>query len=189
MSNQTQDDWTELFGQMNEVVADSIEQNLEAQSNLIDSWAGSFEESMPEEDGLDDGMDGYVQAYEVWMDAAEEMFDRTSDAIQGEDVPPEEFRDIWLRSANEAFSEVMSTQAFAAANGQLVEQIMEMQQEVDELTQDSLAQMGMATRDDVTEVAERLVELERRQHELETTIEQHQQELNEKLDQLIDDTE
>ena len=178
MSNQTQDDWTELFGQMNDVVADSIEQNLEAQSSFLESWTGSVEDSMLEEEQLEDGIEGYMQAYEIWMDAADQMFERTSDAAQGEDVPPEEFRDIWLQSANEAFSEVMSTSAFAAANGQLVEQIMEMQQEVDEMTQDSLARMGMATRDDVEEVGERLVALERRQHEVES-----------KLDQLIDAVE
>jgi hypothetical protein len=163
---------------MNDVVADSIEQNLEAQSALIDSWTGSMENSMLEEEEIEDGIEGYIQAYEVWMDAAEEMFERSNDAAQGEDVPPEEFRDIWLRSANEAFSEVMSTSAFAAANGQLVDQIMEMQQEVDELTQDTLSQMGMATRDDIEEVGERLVELERRQHAVE-----------DKLDQLIDAVE
>ncbi|MFW6434861.1 MAG: poly(R)-hydroxyalkanoic acid synthase subunit PhaE [Halovenus sp.] len=178
MSNQRQDDWTEMFGQMNEVVADSIEQNLEAQSAFMESWTGSFEDSMPDEDAMEEGIEGYMQAYEIWMDAAEEMFERTSDAAQGEDVEPEEFRDIWLRSANEAFSEVMSTSAFAAANGQLVEQVMEMQQEVDEMTQDSLAQIGMATRDDVDEVGERLVELERRQHAVE-----------DKLDRLIDAVE
>ena len=178
MSNQRQDDWTEMFGQMNDVVADSIEQNLEAQSALMESWTGSFEDSMPDEDAMEDGMEGYMQAYEIWMDAAEEMFERTSDAAQGEDVEPEEFRDIWLRSANEAFSEVMSTSAFAAANGQMVEQIMEMQQEIDEMTQDSLAQIGIATRDDVDEVGERLIELERRQHAVE-----------DKLDRLIDTVE
>jgi hypothetical protein len=178
MSNQREDDWTEMFGQMNEVVADSIEQNLEAQNAFMESWTGSFEDSMPDEDAMEEGIEGYMQAYEIWMDAAEEMFDRTSDAAQGEDVEPEEFRDIWLRSANEAFSEVMSTSAFAAANGQMIEQIMEMQQEVDEMTQDSLAQIGIATGDDVSEVGERLIELERRQHAVE-----------DKLDRLIDAVE
>ena len=44
--------------------------------------------------------------------------------------------------------------------------------------QDTLAQMGMATRGDVEEVGERLVELERRQHNLE-----------EKIDRLLDAVE
>jgi len=171
MSNQ-QPQFADLFEQMNEAVAESVERNMEAQSALLESFTGSMEESVPEEDVLEDGIEGFAGAYEIWMDAAEEMFDRTIDAAEGEDVAPQEFRDIWLRSANEAFSEVMSTSAFAAANGELVEQVMEMQQELDEVTQDSLARMGMATREDVEEVGERLVELERRQHRVENKLDQ-----------------
>jgi len=177
MSNQQQQ-WTDLFEQMNEAVAESVERNLEAQSAMIESWTGDMDGSMPDEDTMAEGMEGFASAYEVWMDAAEEMFDRTADMAEGEEVSPDEFRDIWLRSANEAFSEVMSTSAFAAANGELVEQVMEMQREVDEMTQDQLAQAGLATRDDVEEVGKRLVELERRQHRVEN-----------KLDQLIEAVE
>lgn len=174
MSNQQQE-WGDLFGQMNEAVAESFEKNLEAQSAMMESWMGSFDESVPDDDVMADGMEGMAGAYEVWMSAAEEMFERTTDATQGEDVAPEEFRDIWLRSANEAFSEVLSTTAFAQVNGQLVEEVMEMQQEMTEMTEDQLAQMGMATNEDVQEVGQRLIELERRQHTVE-----------EKLDQILD---
>ena len=174
MSNQQQE-WGDLFGQMNEAVAESFEKNLEAQSTMMESWMGSFEDSVPDEDVMSDGMEGMAGAYEVWMSAAEEMFERTTDAAEGEDVAPGEFRDIWLRSANEAFSEVLSTTAFAHANGQLVEQVMEMQEEMTEMTEDQLATMGVATNEDVQEVGERLIELERRQH----TVEQ-------KLDSILD---
>ena len=174
MSNQQQE-WGDLFGQMNEAVAESFEKNLEAQSAMMESWMGSFEGSMPDDEVMGDGMEGMAGAYEVWMNAAEEMFERTTDAAQGEDVAPQEFRDIWLRSANEAFSEVLSTTAFAHANGQLVEQVMEMQEEMTEMTEDQLATMGIATNDDVQEVGERLIELERRQHTVEK-----------KLDQILD---
>jgi len=177
-SNQMQDEWNEMVEQMNEAVADSIEQNMEAQAAFMESWTDSFSNNMPEEDVVKEGIDGYSRAYEVWMDAAEQMFERTTDAAEGEDIEPTEFRDIWLQSANEAFKEVMSTSAFAAANGQLVESIMEMQQEVDDVTQDTISQMGMPTRDDVTEIGERIVELERRQHAVEN-----------KLDQILDAVE
>jgi len=170
-----QPDWNELVEQMNDAVAESIEQNMEAQAALVESWSDTMDTSMPEEDVVAEGMEGYAAAYEVWMDAAEQMFERTSDAAEGEDVSPTEFRDIWLQSANESFKEVMSTSAFASANGQLVEAMMEMQQDVDETTQDTLAQMGMATRGDVEEIGERIVELERRQHEVE-----------QKLDRILD---
>jgi hypothetical protein len=111
------------------------------------------------------------------MDAAKSMFERTSDAAQGEEVDPTELRDIWLQSANEAFKEVMSTSAFAAANGQLVEAMMDMQEEADDVTQDTIRQMGLPTRDDVMEVGERLVELERRQHRVEEKLDRVLEEL------------
>jgi len=177
MSNQQQE-WGDLFGQMNEAVAESFEKNLEAQGTMMESWMGSFDDSVPDDEVMADGMEGMSGAYEVWMDAADEMVERTADAAQGEDVAPEEFRDIWLRSANEAFSEVLSTTAFAHANGQLVEQVMEMQQEMTEMTEDQLATMGIATDGDVQEVGERLIELERRQHEVEN-----------KLDRILDAVE
>ncbi|MFC6722637.1 alpha-amylase family glycosyl hydrolase [Halobacteriaceae archaeon SHR40] len=144
----------------------------------LESRTGAFEYSIPNEDAIQDGMEGYMQAYKIWMDAAAEMYERASDAVQGEDVEPEAFRDIWLRSANEAFSGVMSTSGLAATNGQLVEQIREMQQEIDEMTQDWLAQIGMATRDDVGEIGQRISELERRQRTVE-----------DELDRLIDTVE
>jgi hypothetical protein len=174
-SNQIQDEWNEMIEQMNDAVADSVEQNMQAQAALVDAWSDAFDNSVPEEDAVEEGIEGYNRAYEVWMDAAEQMFEKTTDAAEGEDVEPTEFRDIWLQSANEAFKEVMSTSAFASANGQLVETMMEMQQEVDDVTQDTISQMGMPTRDDIEEVGERLIELERRQHAVE-----------EKLDRVLD---
>ncbi|MDQ2073996.1 poly(R)-hydroxyalkanoic acid synthase subunit PhaE [Haloarcula sp. NS06] len=166
-TNDIQEEWTEMVEEMNNAVADSMEQNMKAQAAFVESWADAVEDTIPEQEDLADGMDGYNRAYEEWMDAAEQMVERSTDAARGEDVDPAEFRDIWLQSANEAFKHVMGTSAFAAANGQLVESMMEMQQEADDLSQDALEQMGFPTRDDVDEVAERLVELERRQHAVE----------------------
>jgi len=178
MNDTIQDDWSEMVEQMNDAVADSLEQNMEAQAAFVQSWSDAVEDSVPEEDAIAEGIEGYGRAYEVWMDAAEEIAERTTDAAEGEDVDPDELRDIWLESANEAFKEVLSTNAFAAANGRLVETVMEMRQEVDEATQETVANMGMATRGDVEEVGERLVELERRQHEVEN-----------KLDRILDAVE
>jgi len=178
MNDTIRDDWSEMVEQMNDAVADSLEQNMEAQAAFVQSWSDAVEDSVPEEDAIAEGIEGYGRAYEVWMDAAEEIAERTTDAAEGEDVDPDELRDIWLESANEAFKEVISTNAFAAANGRLVETVMEMRQEVDEATQETVANMGMATRGDVEEVGERLVELERRQHEVEN-----------KLDRILDAVE
>ncbi|SEN41308.1 Poly(R)-hydroxyalkanoic acid synthase subunit (PHA_synth_III_E) [Halorientalis persicus] len=176
-TNDPMDDWNEMVEEMNDAVADSVEQNMKAQAAFMESWAEAVEGSMPEEDEVAEGFEGYNRAYEVWMDASEKMFERTTDAAQGEDVEPSEMRDIWLQSANEAFKEVMGTSAFAAANGQLVEAMMDMQEEADEVTQDTIQQLGLPTRDDVMEVGERLVELERRQHAVEQKLDEILEEL------------
>jgi len=173
-----QEEWTEMVEEMNTAVADSMEQNMKAQAAFVESWADAVEDSIPDEDELSEGLQGYNRAYEEWVDAAEQMVERSTAAAQGEDVDPAEFRDIWLKSANEAFKQVMGTSAFAAANGQLVESMMEMQQETEELTQDAIAQMGFPTQENMDEVAERLVELERRQHAVE-----------EKLDRILEELE
>jgi hypothetical protein len=171
-------EWNELMENMNDAVAQSMEQNMEASAAFMESWADAMEDSMPTGEDWIDGVEGYGEAYEVWMDAAEEMSERTAAAAEGEDVAPTEFRDIWLQSANEAFKEVMGTSAFAAANGQLVNAMMEMRDQVDDVSEDTLAQLGMPTRSDVDEVGERLVELERRQHRVE-----------EKLDRILEELE
>ncbi len=177
-SKQMQTEWNELVENMNEAVAQSMEQNMEASAAFMESWADAMEDSMPEENELASGVEGYNDAYEVWMDAAEQMFERTSAAAEGEDVAVTEYRDIWLQSANEAFKEVMGTSAFAAANGQLVNAMMEMREEVDAMGEDTLEQLGMPTQSDIEEVGERLVELERRQHSVE-----------EKLDRVLEELE
>ncbi|EMA40635.1 poly(R)-hydroxyalkanoic acid synthase subunit PhaE [Halococcus hamelinensis] len=171
-----QRNWATMMNEMNEAVADSFEQNMEAQAAFMESWMGAFEGSVPDEAAIEDGVEGYGRAYEVWMEAAEQMQSRITDAARGEDVDPSEFRDIWLQSANEAYSEVMGTTAFAAGTGEMVGDLMDLQQEVDDLSQDTLESLGFATRDDVDEVAERLLELERSQHEI-----------SKKLDKLLED--
>jgi len=174
-TNQIQEEWTEMVEQMNDAVADSVEQNMKAQAAFAESWADAVDDSIPDDDELAESFQGYNAAYEEWMNAAERMFERSTDAAAGEEVDPTEFRDIWLQSANEAFKQVMGTSAFAAANGQLVETMMEMRQDADEIGQETIAQLGFPTRDDMDEVGERLVELERRQHSIE-----------QKLDRVLD---
>lgn len=172
------EEYSEMLEDMNEAVAESIEQNMQAQAAFVESWTEAMSDSMVEEDELAEGAEGYNQATEVWMDAAERMFERSADAAQGEEVDPTEFRDIWLQSANEAAKEIMGTSAFAAANGQLIQSMLEMRQQADDVGQETIAELGFPTRDDVEEVGERLVELERRQHALE-----------EKLDRILEAVE
>ena len=170
------ENWAAMMTDMNDAVAKSFEQNMEAQAAFMESWMGAVEDSTPDSTTVEEGMASYGRAYEVWVEAAEQMSSRIADAAEGEDVNMTEFRDIWLQSANEAFSEVMGTTAFAAGTGELVGDMLELQQEVDEMSQDTLESLGFATRDDVDEVAERLIELERRQHEV-----------SQKLDRLLEE--
>jgi hypothetical protein len=92
--------------------------------------------------------------------------------MEGEDVAPEEIRDTWLSAANDSFSEIMGTAAFANVTGQTIGEGLDMRQQLDELSQETLHDLGMATKGDVQEVGERLVELERRQHAVETKLDQ-----------------
>jgi hypothetical protein len=169
--------WNEFVDEMNESFVRAMEQNVEAQTEFVETWFDTLEGTMQDGDA-EDTLEGYARAYEAWMDAAREQFDRSGDALRGEDVDAEEFRDLWLETANEAFKDVMSTPAFAAMTGRTVEEALEMRREVDEQAQETLSQLGFATGGDVTEVGERLVELERRQHAVE-----------DKLDRVLDHLE
>ena len=157
--------WTEMLSQMNEQFATAIEANRRAQEEFIESWADAME-SAADGEYVSDAMEGYSRAYSVWMEAAEDAMEEATDAADG-DTSPSDFRDLWLDAANEAFKEVMSTDAFAAATGKTVNSAAELRKASDEAKQASLHELGFAAERDIREVGERLVELERRQHEVE----------------------
>lgn len=168
------EDWERYVERMQEAYASALRRNVEAQAEFAETWTDAVEESV--EGGLpEDGTESAVAAYEIWMDAAEEAVERSADLAAGEDVEPEEFRDLWLEAANDAFKRVMGSEAFAAATGQALEEAFELQRETADATEDALHEWGFATAGDVTEVGERLVELERRQHAVER-----------KLDRILD---
>jgi hypothetical protein len=159
-------DWNQFVEQMNEQFVEAVETNMEAQAEFVESWTETVEESVEDVDTVD-GVQGYARAYEAWMDAADQMVQRANDAVEGEEVEFEEFRDVWLNTANEAFSEVMSTSAFAAVTGQTVADAMETKRRADEAAEATLHDLGLPTESDIQEVGDRLVELERRQHAVE----------------------
>ncbi len=170
--------WTSFVQRMNEEFLDAFEQNLEAQAEFVESWSEAVE-SQTDDERITSGARGYARAYQVWMDAAEQMVGRTNDAIEGEEVGVEDFRDIWLNSANEAFKEVMGTTAFAAATGDTLDQVFDAQQQATETAEATLRSLGMPTESDVEEVGERLVELERRQHDVENKLDRILEQLEE----------
>lgn len=163
--------WTEFMETMNEEFLEAFEQNMEAQAEFVESWSETVGSATEDQD-LSSGVHGYARAYQVWMDAAQQMIERSSEAFEGEDVEFEEFRDTWLNAANQAFKEVMSTTAFAAATGQTVERALDAQRQSTEAAEATLHQLGMPTESDVQEVGDRLVELERRQQDVESKLEE-----------------
>jgi hypothetical protein len=169
------DEWGRMMNEMNQAVIDAFEENVQMQSQFVESWLDTVERDQPAVETMDQGIEGYAEAYRTWMEAAAQMLERTNDAIEGEEVSPEEFRDIWLRAANESFKDVMKTSAFAAITGGTVSDVLEYQQEVNESAEETLHTLGFATEGDIQEVGERLVEFERRQHTVEK-----------KLDRLLD---
>lgn len=166
-----------LFERMTDSYTTAVEQNIDAQSALLESWSETVEEAFSEEH-LEEGYEGTMRAYEIWMEAAEDSLEQLAGALEGEDVEPETFRDIWLRASNRAFKEVMGTTAFAAAIGQTTDEALDLRQEFDRAAEETLHTYGFATTGDVREVGDRLVELERRQHAIEK-----------KLDRLIESQE
>ncbi|MWV39740.1 poly(R)-hydroxyalkanoic acid synthase subunit PhaE [Natrialba sp. INN-245] len=158
--------WNAFVEQWNEQFLDALEDNMEAQAQFVESWSETVGE-MSDEEEISDGVEGYAKAYETWMGASKQMVDRMNDQLEGEDVELEEFRDVWLNTANEAFKDVMSTTAFARMTGETVGDVLELQQQADEASEETLRMLGFATESGVLEVGDRLVELERRQHAVE----------------------
>ena len=160
------ENWNAVVEQWNEQFIDALEENMEAQAKFVESWSEAVGEAT-EDNEISEGVEGYARAYETWMNASKQMVDRMNDQMEGEDVDVEEFRDIWLNTANEAFKDVMSTTAFAKMTGETVGDVLELQQQAEESSQETLRTLGFATEEDVVEVGDRLVELERRQHAVE----------------------
>ncbi|WP_254524376.1 poly(R)-hydroxyalkanoic acid synthase subunit PhaE [Natrinema caseinilyticum] len=169
--------WNTFVEQWNEQFLDALEDNMEAQARFVESWSETVGD-ISEDAEVSDGVEGYARAYETWMNASKQMVERMNDQLEGEDVDVEEFRDIWLNTANEAFKDVMSTTAFAKMTGETVGDVLELQQQADEASQETLRTLGFATEADVVEIGDRLVELERRQHAVE-----------EKLDRVLEQIE
>jgi len=168
--------WNAFAEQWNEQFLDALEQNMEAQAQFVESWSETVEQTTNDEE-MAEGVEGYARAYEAWMGASKQMVERMNDAVEGDDVELEEFRDIWLNTANEAFKEVMSTTAFARMTGETVGDVLEMQRQADEAAETTLRTLGFATETDVVEVGDRLVELERRQHAVEQKLDRILEEL------------
>lgn len=167
-----QGEWT-----YEEAIFDALRESVEAQGEFADRWAAAARDVGEEGHLWMDAVEGYARAYEVWMEASQRAMERAADLMADEEVSMEEFRDIWLDAANDAFKELAASDAVAAVLAQNVENL-DLVQDAQEATQTALHNVGFATESDVIEVGERLVEVERRQHEVER-----------KLDRILDAVE
>ena len=161
------EDWADFAEEVNESVVQAFERNLEAQSTFVDAWMDAIDTGVEDSAGSKELAASYAQAYNVWMDAVESQYEEFITGIESGDVNTEAIRDSWLQAANESFKEVMETTAFAQHTGKFVEDALALQRESDVVAADTVRQLGFASRDDIVEVGERLVELERRQHAVE----------------------
>jgi len=58
--------WSEYAEELNQSFFEAFEQNMQMQSEFLDSWRESFGESNIDETTVE-GMAGASRAYEVWM--------------------------------------------------------------------------------------------------------------------------
>jgi len=165
----TGEQWGEYVEQLNQSFVEAFEDNMRMQTEFLESWRDSLDDSSLDKTTVE-GMAGAARAYEVWMEAADAQQELLNESLRGEDIELEAFRDLYLNAANDAFKEVMGTSAFAAATGQTVGELLDASEQVDQMNQQTLESVGFATAADIEEVGERLVELERRQHALETKL-------------------
>lgn len=169
MNKLEESDEKDMFEEQLAATFDAFEKNMEAQAKFVESWTDAIDTEV-DQDAIADGLEGYAKAYETWMNAAENMVQSTADAAEGEEINVREFRDIWLHAANQAFKDVMETTAFASATGETVGTALELKKQIDDTANETLSELGFATTNQIEEVGDRLVELERRQHEVEQKI-------------------
>ena len=170
-------DPSDIFGDMNEELLRGTEQFIEAQQSFLETWQDAIQRSTDDE-LVTSGVQGMTDAYEIWLDASMQWMEQFTAAAQGEEFDPRDVRDVWLRAANDSSQALMNTDAFAKLTGERVTDSLELQQQRDEAMQAMMEGMGVASNQSVEEVGERLVELERRQHQIE-----------QKLDRVIEELE
>lgn len=154
------------MARLNEDYLETAEQTMAAQARMVDAWLDTVDEFASRE-RLEEDAEAIYDAYDVWMQAAEDTVEQISDVLEGEEVPVERFRDTWLNAANRSFKNAMRTSMFAQVTGRSIDEVMDMRRLTNEFTETALHDMGLPTDGDIEEVGERLVELERRQHGVE----------------------
>ena len=159
--------WAEAAVEMNEQMLRSIEQNVEAQTTFVETWAETIEDLSESPGDPEELIGSQAAVTSLWLETTAEQFEELMVSLSEGELTPSEARDRWLTTANRTANELMDTTAFAAATGRTIEAALGAQQAADETAQDTLSSMGFATREDILEIGDRIVELERRQHAVE----------------------
>ncbi len=110
----------------------------------------------------------------TWMRIMQEASERTREAMSdGRGITPDLYTDLWTRGASEFAKEVLEDPAFARMAGQTAEGAATARHRMREEGANRARDMGLAAHDDVVEIGERLIELERRIHDLTWLIRDH----------------
>ncbi|HVL47900.1 MAG TPA: poly(R)-hydroxyalkanoic acid synthase subunit PhaE [Candidatus Thermoplasmatota archaeon] len=108
----------------------------------------------------------------IWLETMNEATRRTQEAMQkGQLVTPDAYVDLWSKAASELAQAVVSDASFAALTGEWVNAVSQARGEARRTGANQLREMGFATHTDVEEVGKRLIELERRVHDLALLVE------------------
>ncbi len=109
----------------------------------------------------------FADATRIWINAVGEATRRTQEAVQkGQPIAPDAFVDVWTKAASELSQAVVSDAAFAALTGQWVNAVSKAKVDAKKAATNQIREVGFATHEDVEEVGKRLIELERRVHDL-----------------------
>lgn len=164
---QTQQVWatfTDMNRQLAETYAEATRAAAEAQAVYFENMLGTLRARTGGEGG---NGSSFAKAQQIWTEALQETNRMSLEALQrGETPPVEEIFDLWTNAQADMIRNVIWTPGFAEAQGRALNAALDQRKRSMDQMESNLRAMGMPTRSDMMEVAKRLVELERRQHEL-----------------------
>lgn len=148
----------------------AFEMNLEMGRAFLQTWAKQIQNSAPATGGAQTLP--FADASKVWIGAVTEATRRTQEAfLKGETLNADAYADIWSAAASQVAQEIVKDSAFAHLTGQWVNAAAKAKGEAKRVAEERLRDLGFATSGDVSEVSKRLIELERRVHDLQVLVE------------------
>lgn len=163
------DAWSSALAQMSQPKPAAAPQNPWMAAN---PWLAAYAPPQPTPPPAPVGNGPFADASRIWLNAVSEAMRRTQEAMQrGETLAPDAYLDLWSKAAAELSQAVVSDAAFATMTGHWVNQVATAKTDAKKRATEQLRELGFSTHADVDEVGKRLVELERRVHELTLALE------------------